>query len=452
MDTSLPEEGPATETGELLHARRRQSLRMMVAMSLNQSCKDAIQDILLPSSDYLDNRSDPNNKFRELLIKAKESGLTWDDTFSHFTSAPETTAAISQKDFAAGLQKLSSNTSCDVTQADIEQLTKSLMIEETKQVSLDGIKAFALAIPHVSWKVERIRRLSSALSTEEGTSTGNCIPEQAPKTQIKKKTSTTKPSPPAVASKMTSARSLSRRESSTSTGKVAFSSSVPAMRRSRSRMSSSASIPDSVLAGACRPLPRKSSSKTTPESVLQKNSGKTIPEPVPLYSKVASTTAPNPLLVDIPLNRKAIEALADTRSAVLGNEEDPAGMTPLQQAERDYLAQYLTQRLVLEEKQQGINAGLRSKRINILPQTGDTWNSLLTERPKLLKPPAPVHGARLMSLEDFHKASAEITKLTTQARSHSTAAKVYATKTTTELDGLSAMEKGKRVGNDYKDI
>jgi len=97
-----------------------------------------------------------------------------------------------------------------------------------------------------------------------------------------------------------------------------------------------------------------------------------------------------------------------------------------------------------------------------------------------------------MSLEDFHKASAEITKLTTQARSHSTgklirwalkqdlpgariskwtegfvktphtrtpshpsfykAAKVYATKTTTELDGLSAIEKGKRVGNDYKDI
>ncbi|GAB5035879.1 Hypothetical protein NocV09_03100150 [Nannochloropsis oceanica] len=316
---------------------------MMVAMSLNQSCKDAIQDILLPSSDYLDNRSDPNNKFRELLIKAKESGLTWDDTFSHFTSAPETTAAISQKDFAAGLQKLSSNTSCDVTQADIEQLTKSLMMEETKQVSLDGIKAFALAIPHVSWKVERIRRLSSALSTEEGTSTGNCIPEQ---------------------------------------------------------------------------------------------------EYPPIYVNRDQ----------IPLNRKAIEALADTRSAVLGNEEDPAGMTPLQQAERDYLAQYLTQRLVLEEKQQGINAGLRSKRINILPQTGDTWNTLLTERPKLLKPPAPVHGARLMSLEDFHKASAEITKLTTQARSHSTAAKVYATKTTTELDGLSAIEEGKRVGNDYKDI
>lgn len=64
--------------------------------------------------------ADPNNKFRELLIKAKESGLTWDDTFSHFTSAPETTAAISQKDFAAGLQKLSSNTSCDVTQVGIK--------------------------------------------------------------------------------------------------------------------------------------------------------------------------------------------------------------------------------------------------------------------------------------------------------------------------------------------
>ena len=52
--------------------------------------------------------------------------------------------------------------------------------------------------------------------------------------------------------------------------------------------------------------------------------------------------------------------------------------------------------------------------------TGDTWDSLLTERPKLLKPPAPVSGARLMSFEDFYKASAEVTKLTTQTRRHST--------------------------------
>lgn len=55
MDSSLAQEAPVTEAGEVLHARRRQSLRMMVAMSLNQSCKDAIQDVLLPSSDYLDN-------------------------------------------------------------------------------------------------------------------------------------------------------------------------------------------------------------------------------------------------------------------------------------------------------------------------------------------------------------------------------------------------------------
>jgi hypothetical protein len=56
---------------------------------------------------------------------------------------------------------------------------------------------------------------------------------------------------------------------------------------------------------------------------------------------------------------------------VLGNEEDPTGMTPLQQAERDYLAQYLVQRLVVEDRQQGADAGLGSKHINILPQTGE---------------------------------------------------------------------------------
>lgn len=59
--------------------------------------------------------ADPTSKFRELLIEAKESGLTWDGIFSNFTPAPETTAAISQKDFAVGLRKLSSDTSCTLT-------------------------------------------------------------------------------------------------------------------------------------------------------------------------------------------------------------------------------------------------------------------------------------------------------------------------------------------------
>lgn len=50
---------------------------------------------------------------------------------------------------------------------------KEFATEKGKQVSLDDVKAFALAIPHVSWKVERIRRLSSALATEEGAGISN---------------------------------------------------------------------------------------------------------------------------------------------------------------------------------------------------------------------------------------------------------------------------------------
>lgn len=156
MNSSLAEEAPATEPGEALHERRRKSLRMMAAMSLNQFCKDAVQDILLPSSDPLDNESktrgeqtwvalvpgkvgveaqfsffprkftlcttpprdshtphaaDPLSKFRDVLIQAKESGLAWEGIFSIFTSTPEGTATISLKDFAAGLQKLSLDTS-----------------------------------------------------------------------------------------------------------------------------------------------------------------------------------------------------------------------------------------------------------------------------------------------------------------------------------------------------
>ena len=49
-------------------------------------------------------------------------------------------------------------------------LTKHFTTEKGRQISLDEVKTFALDIPHVSWKVERIRRLSSAMSMEDSSS------------------------------------------------------------------------------------------------------------------------------------------------------------------------------------------------------------------------------------------------------------------------------------------
>lgn len=74
MNSLLAEEAPATEEGEALHARRRQSLRMMAAMSLNQSCKDAIQDVLLPSSDPLDNECGFRCSYR-WMVQAPRLGV-----------------------------------------------------------------------------------------------------------------------------------------------------------------------------------------------------------------------------------------------------------------------------------------------------------------------------------------------------------------------------------------
>ena len=98
---------------------------------------------------------------------------------------------------------------------------------------------------------------------------------QATKPQIRKKTSITVPAPPAVAFKTTSARSFSRRESSTVAGKVAFSSSVPAMRTSRSRVSSSASVSDSTSGAYKPPLARKTSSSIVPGAAPLRPNGKT---------------------------------------------------------------------------------------------------------------------------------------------------------------------------------
>lgn len=73
----------------------------------------------------------------------------------------------------------------------------------------------------------------------------------------------------------------------------------------------------------------------------------------------------------IPLNRKDIQALAETKAPLrTGNDEDSNdndnenALTPLQQAERDYLAQYLVKRLVLAEE------GGQAKALHLVKQTG----------------------------------------------------------------------------------
>lgn len=97
------------EEGEALDTRRRKSLIMMKTMSLNQSCKDAIHQILADVSSQVTKDAAPEVKLREVLIHAKESGMTWERIFSFFSTNPDSTVAISKKDFAMGLQKLSSN-------------------------------------------------------------------------------------------------------------------------------------------------------------------------------------------------------------------------------------------------------------------------------------------------------------------------------------------------------
>ncbi len=149
----------------------------------------------------------------------------------------------------------------------------------------------------------------------------------------------------------------------------------------------------------------------------------------------------------IPLNRKDIQALAETKAPLrTGNDEDSNdndnenALTPLQQAERDYLAQYLVKRLVLAEeggqakalhlvKQTGKGGGGKGGKGAIAlaasshpptPTTGDPWDSLLTPRPKLIQPPPPITAAtRRNSLRDFQKASAELSKMSTEMKRHS---------------------------------
>jgi len=73
----------------------------------------------------------------------------------------------------------------------------------------------------------------------------------------------------------------------------------------------------------------------------------------------------------IPLNRKAIEALADALPSDAGaHGQSIDALTSLQRAEREYLAQYVVQRLALEDvsRESGRET---AKRMCIVRQTGE---------------------------------------------------------------------------------
>lgn len=218
-------------------------------MSLNKSYSDAINGVSINKSDLeheegndaiffncicsiiLRNKAayhtstDCTSKLQEIFIRAKESGMTYDDIFKKFCLKHEVTSTISSKAFVAALRKLSPDIFCltevrggktipaichflrqgwkyyisssvmsthfhlsimdcfagfflslnyifyalHVRKTDVGLLVRRFEVNEDKVVSLDELKTFALAIPHVSWKVERIRRLSSALSLSDST-------------------------------------------------------------------------------------------------------------------------------------------------------------------------------------------------------------------------------------------------------------------------------------------
>ena len=129
-------------------------------------------------------------KFQEILIHAKKLGLTWDAIMTAFSPTSDSSATISKKDFALGLEKLNADavpltrvrnrvssfggwrhiffnpTTCP--QVNVERLVEMFGTGKGNQISLNGIKTFALAIPHVAWKAERTRRLSSTLGPSMG--------------------------------------------------------------------------------------------------------------------------------------------------------------------------------------------------------------------------------------------------------------------------------------------
>ncbi|EKU21133.1 hypothetical protein NGA_0160302 [Nannochloropsis gaditana CCMP526] len=135
----------------------------------------------------------------------------------------------------------------------------------------------------------------------------------------------------------------------------------------------------------------------------------------------------------IPLNRKAIEALADALPSDAGaHGQSIDALTSLQRAEREYLAQYVVQRLALEDvsRESGRET---AKRMCIVRQTGDPWEKLAVEKPKLIKSPRSSPEMRLRPAMDFHHTSLEVKNMNYETKRHSNVAKFYSNLSKTEL-------------------
>ena len=104
----------------------------------------------------------------------------------------------------------------------------------------------------------------------------------------------------------------------------------------------------------------------------------------------------------------------DSSARIIGKDTD---------ATQEYLTQYLLQRLTIDDEPQQQDGGPSSStvrhRLVLAKQTGDAWETLETERPKLLQPPPTIHEPHRVSLLEFERASAEIKQISREMRRHS---------------------------------
>eukprot|EP00557_Chaetoceros_sp_GSL56_P001379 CAMPEP_0176495194 /NCGR_PEP_ID=MMETSP0200_2-20121128/10519_1 /TAXON_ID=947934 /ORGANISM="Chaetoceros sp., Strain GSL56" /LENGTH=542 /DNA_ID=CAMNT_0017893041 /DNA_START=546 /DNA_END=2175 /DNA_ORIENTATION=- len=134
----------------LRNSAQSNQIRQMFDMSMYENIASTTIDQVVTSGMA-------EERLKNILTKAKESGMTADEIFSFFNGGNPNTTKITKDSFVASLEKLG-GTFLALTDDELTNIVKKFDMNEDGKISIAEFKNYCyFQIPSIAWKAERTR-------------------------------------------------------------------------------------------------------------------------------------------------------------------------------------------------------------------------------------------------------------------------------------------------------
>mmetsp|Transcript_16198 Transcript_16198/g.32308 ORF Transcript_16198/g.32308 Transcript_16198/m.32308 type:complete len:501 (-) Transcript_16198:63-1565(-) len=136
------------------HERRNRTMKTMSASASNDALRAMLDDAMASLVADIKLEGSGEERLQQIMIKAKESGMTVQKIFSFFTDHPQ---HITKPEFKEGLQRLGPKI-FDLTDEELDEIIAKFDVDGDGTISIAEFKVYCYyQIPSISWKAERKR-------------------------------------------------------------------------------------------------------------------------------------------------------------------------------------------------------------------------------------------------------------------------------------------------------